>query len=415
MHSLYNIGIQLYSFGVKAAAFFGNEKAKLWVDGRKNWREQLQHWRSEQSGEVVWIHAASLGEFEQGRPVIEAIKQRYPKVKVLLTFFSPSGYEIRKNYNGADLIMYLPADTPSNARDFCKLVAPTLTIFVKYEYWANYFFEIKKSPSKLWVISGIFREQQRFFGSQKSFWSTVLNQVDHYFLQNNTSLELLRKVSDAPALVCGDTRYDRVEAIASDKKDIVVVSQFAGNKKKIIVGGSTYTAEEGILKNLLVDHQDLGVILAPHEINEERIQAIEKLFGKKCIRYSQWNQASEARCLIIDNMGILSQLYRYGNLALIGGGFGKGLHNILEATVYGLPVFFGPNYQKFQEAQEVIACGGGESSASELGLQKVISSVLLDEKKREMMSISAREMVENNLGAVDVIMKTIEDQWVLEE
>lgn len=413
MHSLYNIGIFLYSFGVKLAAFFGNEKAQLWVNGRKGWREKLQQWRMQHTGKVVWVHAASLGEFEQGRPVIEAIKQSHPEVKVILTFFSPSGYEIRKNYNGADLIMYLPSDTPEQARDFCKIVSPTLSIFVKYEYWANYFFEVKKTGSQLWVISGIFRDNQRFFGSQKAFWSKVLNQVDIFFLQNNSSLALLRKVSTAMAVVCGDTRYDRVEAIANERKEIQAIAQFAATRKNIIVGGSTYTSEENILKGLLDQHADLSVIIAPHEINEERIQAIESRFGKECIRYSQWNETTSARCLIIDNMGMLSQLYRYGQVALIGGGFGKGLHNILEATVYGLPVFFGPNYHKFQEAQEIIACGGGESAAREESLQKVISTVIMDEKKRKIMSVAAREMVENNLGAVEVILKTVEDQGFL--
>lgn len=390
----------------------GNEKAALWVNGRKKWVVQLQQWRAEHPGKVVWVHAASLGEFEQGRPVIEAIKAQYPDVKILLTFFSPSGFEIRKNYALADGVFYLPADTPHNAATFVKILKPDLTIFVKYEYWANYFIETKKAGSTLWVISGIFREKQRFFGIQKSFWSRILNQVDYFFLQNETSQALLKSVSTSDSMVCGDTRFDRVEAIAQEKLDLPIINSFLDGSRKVIVGGSTYEPEERILSALLEEIPDLKCIVAPHEISETRIKQIETQFGVLSARYSHGAAASGKRCLIIDNMGMLSQLYRYGTITLIGGGFGKGIHNILEAAVYGQPVFFGPTYQKFDEAVEILRVEGGFSGDS-AQLSERMKELLGDEKSLLKMSNNSRSMVERNLGAVSAIMEKLENQGIL--
>lgn len=417
MHSLYNIGIFLYGFALRLAAPFVS-KAKLWTAGRKEVISSVKKWRANQQGRVIWVHCASLGEFEQGRPIIEFIKSNYPDIRILLTFFSPSGYEIRKNYAQADYICYLPLDTPSLSRQFVNAAQPSASIFVKYEYWANYFFQLKKESIPLFIVSGIFREDQRFFGSQKAFWSKVFSSVDHFFLQNKNSQLLLQRISDRPSTVCGDTRYDRVEAIAKDFRPIEQIASFVGSSN-VLIGGSTYGAEERIIQALLEEHSEWKAIIAPHEIEETRLREIEQLFGSSMVRYSTWNEASsrEARVMLIDNMGMLSRIYHYGHIALIGGGFGKGIHNTLEAAVYGMPLFFGPRYQKFDEAVQLIANGAAESAAESSdeisGLQNRITLAMKDLEKRKKMGTSARVQVEDNLGSVAIIVKHLENQGIL--
>jgi 3-deoxy-D-manno-octulosonic-acid transferase len=413
LHSLYNIGIQSYGFALKLASPFVS-KAKLWTSGRKDVISSVKKWRANQQGRVIWVHCASLGEFEQGRPIIEYIKSNYPDIRILLTFFSPSGYEIRKNYNQADFICYLPLDTPSLSREFVLAAKPSAAIFVKYEYWANYFFQLKKESVPLYIISGIFREDQRFFGAQKAFWSNVFSSVDHFFLQNKDSQLLLQRISDRPSTVCGDTRYDRVEAIAKDISPIAQVSEFVGDAD-VIVGGSTYSTEEKIIRELLDEHSNWKAIIAPHEIEESRLKEIEQLYGSLIVRFSQWDKEASkgARVMLIDNMGMLSRIYSYGRVALIGGGFGKGIHNTLEAAVYGMPLFFGPRYQKFDEAIQLIENGAAESSEDISGLRNHMCVVLKDNEKCKKMGDLARNQVEQNLGSVAVIVKHLENQGIL--
>jgi 3-deoxy-D-manno-octulosonic-acid transferase len=389
-------------------------KAKLWTEGRKDVISSVKKWRENQQGRVIWVHCASLGEFEQGRPIIEFIKSNYPDIRILLTFFSPSGYEIRKNYAQADYICYLPLDTPSLSRQFVHVARPSASIFVKYEYWANYFFQLKKEHIPLFIVSGIFRENQRFFGSQKAFWSSVFSSVDHFFLQNKNSQLLLQRASDRPSTVCGDTRYDRVEAIAKDFHSIEQIEEFAG-QANVLIGGSTYASEEKIIRELLDEHSNWKAIIAPHEIEESRLKEIEQLFGSMIVRFSQWNKESSnsARVMLIDNMGMLSRIYHYGHIALIGGGFGKGIHNTLEAAVYGMPLFFGPRYQKFDEAVQLIANGAAESADEMSGLQNRMTFTMKDLEKRKKMGASARIQVEDNLGSVAIIVKHLENQGIL--
>jgi 3-deoxy-D-manno-octulosonic-acid transferase len=413
LHSLYNIGIFLYGFALRLAAPFVS-KAKLWTEGRKDVISSVKKWRENQQGRVIWVHCASLGEFEQGRPIIEFIKSNYPDIRILLTFFSPSGYEIRKNYAQADYICYLPLDTSSLSRQFVHAARPSASIFVKYEYWANYFFQLKKEHIPLFIVSGIFREDQRFFGSQKAFWSSVFSSVDHFFLQNKNSQLLLQRVSDRPSTVCGDTRYDRVEEIAKDFCSIEQIAEFAGNAN-VLIGGSTYASEEKIIRELLDEHSNWKAIIAPHEIEESRLKEIEQLYGSIIVRFSQWNKeaSNSARVMLIDNMGMLSRIYHYGHIALIGGGFGKGIHNTLEAAVYGMPLFFGPRYHKFDEAVQLIASGAAESAEAMSGLQNRMTFAMNDLEKRKKMGASARIQVEDNLGSVAIIIKHLENQGIL--
>jgi 3-deoxy-D-manno-octulosonic-acid transferase len=407
-HSLYNIGIFLYSLIIRLVSPF-NQKAKLWIEGRSDVFEKLEKWRAGNSGRVVWFHAASLGEFEQGRPVIEEMKNRDPHLKVVLSFFSPSGYEIRKNYSGADLIVYLPSDSPSNAKRWVKILKPDLAVFIKYEFWANYFFQLKANSVPLIVISAIFRSDQRFFGSQKAFWKEVLDCVDHFFVQNQISFDLLKRAGNYAVTLAGDTRYDRVIDIAKQRKDIPFVSSFIAGRK-CIVGGSTYSFEEKIIQDVLKSNNEWCAVVAPHEIEESRIQKICDLYGSDCIRFSKLeNRSSEGkRVLIIDNIGMLSSLYAYATISVIGGGFGKGIHNTLEAAVYGIPVVFGPKYKKFEEAVLLVESGAALACDSEEMMIKELDQLMKSETETETKGAKCGEIVAAGSGAMAIIMKHLE-------
>lgn len=408
-HALYNLGIYGYTAVVRLASIF-HPKAKLWTDGRRGIFEKIATWRSAHPGEVFWFHAASLGEFEQGRPIIEALRKRNPEIKIVLTFFSPSGYEIRKNYNGADLVVYLPSDTPSNAKRWISLLKPDTAVFIKYEYWANYFFELKKSGIPLVVISAIFREGQRFFGIQKSFWKRVLNCVDHFFLQNEVSRQLLNGLGEYPCTVAGDTRYDRVIEIAAENRRIDMVEQFIGQRKALIVG-SSYEAEQQIVQSLMASRfsSEWCYIVAPHEMDQSSIdQFIGRCGSGQAIRYSQYSSSFNGSVMVIDNIGMLSALYRYGNVALIGGGFGKGLHNALEAAVYGIPLAFGPNHQKFDEARLLVAEKGAATANTIEDLTKKLAQIMEDEGLCVEMGRLNEEIIRRESGAIRVIMNYFE-------
>jgi len=361
---LYNLGIRIYQILVAVVSLF-NKKAKLFRDGRKGWEKRLRE-SIKENDRVVWFHCASLGEFEQGRPVIEAFKIKYPDVKILLTFFSPSGYEIRKNYQGADYIFYLPLDTYWNSKSFIDIVNPVATIFVKYEFWYFYLNGLKKRGVPTYVISAIFRPEQAFFKWYGGWYRKFLANFQHLFVQNESSKELLASIGVNNVTVAGDTRFDRVIANAQAAKVIPLIEQFVGDSKVMVAGSTWPKDEEIIVEHFKTNPHNLKLIIAPHEIHEQEIEKLRNSFGLKTLRYTKPDECNpcEAQVLIIDTIGILSSIYRYGHISYIGGGFGVGIHNTLEAAVFGIPVLFGPNYQRFQEAVDLIETGTAKSITS---------------------------------------------------
>lgn len=360
MYWLYNFSIFIYGLLIKLVALF-NAKAKLFVDGRKGIFEQITS-KIDKKDNPIWFHFASLGEFEQGRPVLEKIKSLKPEEKIVVTFFSPSGYEIRKNYALADGIFYLPLDTPSNAKKFIALVKPKMAIFTKYEFWPNYFKTLSKNNIPLYIISGIFRPNQIFFKWYGGFYRDVLKCVAHFFVQNEESAALLKSIGLNNVDISGDTRFDRVYENAQQPKALPIIERFCVDAP-VLIAGSTWSEDEKLLVDLAVKYPDWKIIIAPHEIHEAHISAITALFPNS-VKFSDLetsNANRQTQTLIINNIGMLSSLYQYGKIAYIGGGFGVGIHNTLEAAAFGLPVIFGPNYDKFQEAKDLINIGAAKS------------------------------------------------------
>jgi len=357
MHFLYNLGIQLLRAAMLLVSFF-HPKAKLWVQGRKNWRERLGNALRHTDGKkTLWMHVSSLGEFEQGRPIMEQFRAEFPSWRIVLTFFSPSGYEIRKNYTDADVVFYLPADTPRNARDFLSILQPDVAIFVKYDFWANYLFSLPPTPTLL--VSGLFRPEQPFFKWYGGLWRKMLGCFTHIFVQNQASATLLRQIGMQQFEVAGDTRIDRVLRIAADVKPNPIVETFAGDAPVLVIG-SSWEVDEALLFPVLqlTEFQRYKVIVAPHEPSERNVARICGQF-ERAIPYSKFDRsaATSAQVLVIDNIGLLNTLYRYGSIAYIGGGLGKGIHNTLEPAAFGLPILFGPKYEKFEEARQFVASG----------------------------------------------------------
>lgn len=377
-----------------------NSKAALWINGRKNTLSEINVWRQQNQGNVVWIHCASLGEFEQGRPIIEALKREYPNLKIVLTFFSPSGYEIRKKYEYADYVCYLPADTPNNARKFLENLKPKFALVVKYEYWANYFFQCHKQNIPLFIVSGILRKDQRFFGLFSAFWKKVLGCVTYFFVQNEETKKLLSTIGFSNVTISGDSRFDRVIEIAANAKPIHEIEKFKGNSF-CVIAGSSWPQEEKMLHVWFEKHktENIKLILVPHEISDTHISAIQKNFPSS-LRWSERNtqNITSAKVLIIDTIGLLSSIYQYADAAVIGGGFGKGIHNVLEAAVWGVPVLFGPNFHKFEEAKQLIFFGGAFVIADEAALNYHLSK-LKDNNMRLLAGQSAANYVKDNAGA----------------
>ena len=401
---IYNIGIRIYGFLLHIAAIF-NPKAKLFINGRKNIWQQIAN-KVNPNDNPIWFHFASLGEFEQGRPVLEALKDKNPQQKIIVTFFSPSGYEVRKNYALAD-VFYLPLDTHKNAERFIKLVNPQQAIFTKYEFWFHYFNELHKKQIPLYLISGIFRPNQIFFKWYGSFYREILTYVSHFFVQNKESVDLLKSIGISQVSLSGDTRFDRVYENAQHPKKLELIEQFCGDAK-VFIAGSTWLPDEKLLVALTVKNPDWKFIIAPHEIGEAHVKEIENLFPeaiKFSVFSSQLTQISnlKSQVLIIDNIGMLSSLYQYGRLAYIGGGFGAGIHNTLEAAAFGLPVIFGPKYDKFQEAKDLIAIDAAKSISSEDELILAFENFKANEKS----SAAAKKYVEQKKGATAMIMGKI--------
>ena len=408
MTLLYKVGIFIYSLLVRVSSVF-NEKAKLFVRGRKNWEEILTQ-KIDVNSKYIWFHCSSLGEFEQGRPVIEELKQQYPEYKIILTFFSPSGFEIRKNYPLADVVSYLPLDTKHNASTFLNIVKPEKAFFVKYEYWYFYISELKRKNIPLYIISAIFRENQQFFKNTPwaKWYRKMLFQVEHLFVQNEKSGDLLKSIGISGYTISGDTRFDRVAAIASGSKEIPIVDKFRGNSP-LIVAGSTWKPDEELLVEFINQSADVRFIIAPHEVSANNINRIHQLLKKPAISFSKVSESEIDRfqVLIIDSVGLLSSLYRYGNIAYIGGGFGVGIHNILEAATFGLPVIFGPNYKRFKEAVDLTSEGGSVSISNFIELRQALNNLIEDENALKNASEICKNYVAKNVGSTKVIIKKV--------
>ena len=395
---IYNIGIRLYLCAIYAASLF-NKKAKMWLQGRNN----AVYKKFDKS---IWFHFASLGEFEQGRPLLEHVRHSRPGAKIVVTFFSPSGYEIRKNTPLADAVYYLPIDTAGNARKFIDTIQPTMAIFTKYEYWYHYFNELNKREIPLYVISSIFRPGQVFFKWYGGLHREMLGFVNHFFVQDEASKDLLHTIGITNVEVSGDTRFDRVWENAEQPKELPVVAEFKSTHK-LFIAGSTWPEDEALAATLVSDYADWKFIFAPHEISEEKINKLISLLPlNSVVRYSQIAEhlsLANYQTLIIDNIGMLSALYQYAEIAYIGGGFGVGIHNTLEAAAFGLPVIFGPNYEKFREAKELVAIKGGFSINDEPELKSTIAYLTEDIIQYEATCKKVKAYVRENTGATKTI------------
>ena len=421
MRIIYTIGIWLYTQGVRIAALCGHRNARLMVDGWKQWPSAVAKLSHELP--TVWFHAASLGEFEQARPVLEEYRRRHPNHQVLVTFFSPSGYEVRKNYPLADAVCYLPMDTPRNVRRFVFNADPDTVFFVKYEFWYNYLNALKGCGTKTYIFSTIFRPGQYFFKWYGRWFRRQLKRCfTHLFVQNEESLRLLKGSGIEQCSLAGDTRFDRVYQIAQSSERNEVVERWLEATKhghhaeddKVIVCGSTWPPDEEILARFIkVTPRPLRMILAPHVISEDHLKQIEQRFPHS-MRYSSIKNNADATAtegcntLIIDNIGMLAQLYRYADVAYIGGGFGVGIHNILEAVAFGKPVIFGPNYHKFKEAHDIIAIGGGWSVANADELMHRLAPMVADRRAIDGPSQHCTEYMAPNIGSTNKILTTIE-------
>jgi len=357
---------------------------------------------------TIWIHAASLGEFEQGRPVIEAIKKEKPGIKIVLTFFSPSGYEIRKNYPLADCICYLPADTPRNARRFIKLINPEYVVFVKYEFWNNYISTLYRNGIPFCLISAIFRPDQHFFKWYGTFFRNMLKKFNRIFVQDQKSFDLLSGIGLDNIQLAGDTRFDRVVQIAATAKDIPQLGQFRGNEKLFLAGSSWKPDEEIIVQYINNNPEKMKWVFAPHEIDKPNIERLEKLLKVSHVRFSEFNEkAADSRVLIIDNIGMLSSAYKYAYIAAIGGGFGKGIHNVLEPACWGIPVLFGPKYEKFKEAVDLINENGAVTFDSFDKFSVALDKWLADESFYLKSAKTTLNYINKNTGATNKILQEI--------
>ncbi len=401
---LYNLGIRLYSLVLILVSPF-NTKAKLLREGRRNTLRQLAGITFEEP--VVWVHAASLGEFEQGRPIIEAIKKEHPHYKVVLSFFSPSGFEIRKNYDLADWVCYLPADTKRYARRFIEAIQPEKVFFIKYEFWYHYLTYLKKKSIPVYGVSTIFRREQTFFKGYGLWFRKMLACFEKFYVQDEVSGALLTEIGFTNYAVAGDTRFDRVSDIAKASADVELARRFVDGADKVIVAGSTWGPDEDILIDYLHNEgKNVKLIIAPHEIHDEHIRQIESKLKVHFFTYA--NPPADPQnfqVMIVNTMGMLSAIYKYGQVAYIGGGFGRGIHNTLEAATYGMPVFFGPNYRKFKEARDLIEREAAFSINAKDAFSQQMNKIWSDKKYLESLSKNAGKYVAEMCGATRLIME----------
>ncbi len=403
----YNLVIYMYLFGVAIYSRFNEKVRKMWRGEREAFK--ILREKVDPNAKYVWFHAASLGEFEQGRPLMEQLRKDHPEYKILLTFFSPSGYEVRKNYEGADIITYLPLDTITNARRFLRTVRPVMAFFIKYEFWYNYLHILKHRNVPVYSVSSIFREDQVFFKWYGRQYGRVLNCFTHFFVQNEISKDLLAKIGITNASVVGDTRFDRVLQIKEAAKQLPIVESFVKDAPQVFVAGSSWPPDEEIFIKYFNQHKNWKLIIAPHVIGEDHLKQIEKLLeGRKVIRYTEATEANvqEAEVLIINCFGLLSSIYHYGQVAYVGGGFGVGIHNLLEAAVWDVPVFFGPNNQKFQEAQGLKLSGGFEiNSYEEFAAQ--MDRFAADADYLQEQGLKAGHFVKGQSGATQKVLTSV--------
>lgn len=401
-------------FGIRVAALF-NPKAKLWVAGRKNSFGRIAQAVSGKQEKRIWIHCSSLGEFEQGRPVIEAIKKDYPEYKIVLTFFSPSGYEIRKDYEHADYVFYLPMDGSGTAKQFLELINPSLAIFVKYEFWYHYLNQLKRNNVPTVLISATFRRSQAFFKPHGGLFRKMLRCFDYLFVQDETSVNLLSGIGlTGNVIVSGDTRYDRVAEIASKVSRYPLVEKFQEGEN-LLIAGSTWPDDEKLLAGCLNALPDgWKLVIAPHEIHDAHISDIKELFLTNSVLYSELgDKPAGYKVLIVDNIGMLSSLYSYGEIAYVGGGFGKGgIHNILEPAVFGLPVFIGPIYDKFIEAKAMVSHQYAFPVSNQPDFNNLLQHMAADTNHRKVLQNTIRAYVSANTGATKTIMAIIGDKWL---
>jgi 3-deoxy-D-manno-octulosonic-acid transferase len=413
----YQLFLIAYKTGIYLVSFW-NKKAKLWVRGRKNVFKKLQSdLESSPNKKNIWMHCASLGEFEQGRPVLQKLKEEFPEINIVITFFSPSGYEIVKKNKEFTKVFYLPMDSFIHAKKWLNILQPDLVLWVKYEYWHFYLQEIKRRNIPLIMISGVYRRNQIFFKWYGGFYKKMLQCFTHFFVQNASSKEQLQKlIGKEKITVSGDTRCDRVIDIAENFTEVKGIAEFCGNHK-VIVAGSTWEDDEAQWIHFIKQHPEIKFIIAPHEIDKENITDVKKEFPNS-ILYSEWIEKDvlgiryqEPTCLIIDNIGMLSRLYYYATVTYVGGGFGDdGLHNILEAAVYGKPVIFGPEYGKNFEAEELIHCFGAISIANALELEKVVNGLINKEEELASRGAAARNYIYKNAGASQKIISFIKNK-----
>ena len=406
MNILYNFGIYTYKQLVNIASF-RNLKARKMKQGHKEIFHYLAQ-NADPEGGYIWIHASSLGEFEQGLPIIEAIKAHYPEQKIAITFFSPSGYEVRKNYSKADLICYLPFDLPNNVNRFLNILKPKQAIFIKYEFWGNYLNALAKRNIPTYIISAIFRPSQIFFRPYGGYFRKILQNFEHLYVQDENSKKLLKDIGITKVSVTGDTRFDRVLEIRSQAKELPLIEQFS-KEKFTLIAGSSWPKDEEIFIDYFNRHSEMKLIIAPHEIHEEHIQFILSRLNRTTIRYTQADEKNiqKADCIIIDCFGLLSSIYRYGQVAYVGGGFGAGIHNVPEAAVYSIPVIFGPNHKKFKEAKELIIAGGGFSISKSEDFKLVMDRLLKNKEFLSKAGITAGQYIQNNSGASKKILKEL--------
>ncbi len=409
----YSLGIYLY-IGILHLASLWNPKARAWVTGRKTWKPHLKAVREKAGNrQLVWVHCASLGEFEQGRPVIEALNNLNPRPYILLTFFSPSGYEIRKNYTGADAVMYLPADTPGNAKQFVATLQPSLAVFVKYEYWLNLLGQLHLHHTPVLMVSSIFRDNQIFFKWYGSAWRTALTRIRHFFVQDAGSAEKLQRLGITEETVAGDTRFDRVLQTAAAFQDIPEIRMFCGDAP-VLVAGSTWPEDEQIIAKYLQQRPSVRCIIAPHEIHTSHLEQLDQQMSQ-VQRFTSWKiqPNQDTRVLVIDNIGMLSKLYHYATVTYIGGGFGKGIHNTLEAAVYGKPLLFGPRYEKFREARDLISTGAAYSVTDGNALTVKMDEWLNSPESLAFAGKAASDYVVSEAGATEKIMTYIQANRLL--
>lgn len=400
----------LYTSAVHIAALFSKKVAKM-VKGEKEAFSVLAQ-KIEPRAKYLWFHAASLGEFEQGRPLIEEIRRTHPEYKILQTFFSPSGYEVRKDYKGADIVCYLPLDTPRNVKRFIELAHPSKAFFIKYEFWKNYLSELKKQGIPVYSVSSIFRPGQVFFRwyGRLAGYTDVLKCFEHLFVQNEESVNLLKGIGITDTTIVGDTRFDRVLDICHKAKELPLVERFKGNNDHTFVAGSSWAPDEDIFIPYFNAHPEMKLIIAPHVIDEAHLSEIISKLTRPVVRYSKatLENVQQADCLIIDCFGLLSSIYRYGDVAYIGGGFGVGIHNTLEAAVYGIPVLFGPNNKKFLEAQGLKACKGGFEIQGTDDFKSLMDLFFTNYAVLDKAGKKAGNYVADHAGALKKIMQVVE-------